>query len=179
MWSRPTPAPTRGCPAMRTGRSGSLTSKARDLTVMGHVTRAEIDRVAGIFRQSEPHLGRVLVMHHNVLRGEASHRMGLTRWQKVHRWLMDSGAELVLCGHDHLEKADVMGGVVISCAGSLSARQFEGRTASFQRIVLEENSIQVEPYRWDADLKRFRRSDVFAFARKGARRDAREPAGAV
>ena len=44
---------------------------------------------------------RILALHHNVLRGQISNRWGLARPLEAQQRLVASGAELVLCGHDH------------------------------------------------------------------------------
>ena len=79
---------------------------------------------------------------------------------------MESGAEVVLCGHDHQERADVLDArVVASCAGTLSTRSRGGRPSVFHRVIVEEQAVQVELYRWESDQRAFRRSHVHAFAR--------------
>jgi len=157
----------------------SLGPDPREWTVTGHLTAREMERVSAVFQRAEPGQARIIVMHHNVLRGEQSGRMGLVRWKRVHRWLMESGADLVLCGHDPLNKTDVMGGVVISCAGALARRAPEDRPAAFHRIVIEETAIQIEPYLWDRDRRHFRRTDVLAFARQRVKHVEPVPAGII
>ena len=147
---------------------GSLTPKPRDIGVKGHLPKKEIQRVAGVFAAAPPDLARVLVLHHNVLRGDISQRMGLSRWRQAQRRILESGADVVLCGHDHQEGADVLSGkVVISTCGTLSSRTRGGRPSSFNLVTLEPTAVQVTFFRWDAERKRFRASDTFAFARHG------------
>jgi predicted phosphodiesterase len=106
------------------------------------------------------------VVHHNVLRGELSQRMGLARWRTAQKRILQSGADLVLCGHDHQEQADTLGGkVVVSCTGTLSTRSRGGRPSTFHRIIIDTDAIHVELFKWDGQRKVFKRSDVFAFAR--------------
>src|SRR5437870_8073406 len=62
-------------------------------------------RVRAVFTAAPAGQARVLVVHHNVLRGEISRRMGLARWRQAQRRIVESGAEVVLCGHDHQEGA--------------------------------------------------------------------------
>lgn len=149
---------------------GSLTPRLRDIAVKGHLRRREIRRVKALFDAAPAAQARVLVVHHNVLRGDLSARMGLARWRQAQRRIAESGAELVLCGHDHQEKADLANGVVVSCAGTLSTRSRGNRPAVFNRVIIEEDAIHVEFYRWEAEHRAFRRSDAHAFAR------ARKPA---
>lgn len=145
---------------------GSLTPRLRDIAVKGHLPKREARRVKALFGAAPLAQARVLVVHHNVLRGDLSERMGLARWRQAQRRIVESGAEVVLCAHDHQEKTEMLEGrVVVSCAGTLSTRSRGERPAVFHRLVIEAESIQVELYRWEADHRAFRRSDVHAFAR--------------
>ena len=60
---------------------GSLTLRVRDLAVKGHLPKREVARVRGLFDAAPREQARVLVVHHNVLRGDMSRRMGLARWR--------------------------------------------------------------------------------------------------
>jgi 3',5'-cyclic AMP phosphodiesterase CpdA len=145
---------------------GSLTPRLRDIAVKGHVPKKETDRVTTIFSRARPEQVKVLVVHHNVLRGDLSQRMGLARWKQAQRRILASGAEIVLCGHDHQEQTDMLEGrVVVSCTGTLSTRSRGQLPSTFHRILVDTDSIQVELFKWDGERNVFRRSDVFAFAR--------------
>jgi len=152
---------------------GSLTPRIRDVAVKGHLPKSQIRRAAELFAAAEPEQARVLVLHHNVLRGELSQRMGLARWKQAQQRIAASGADVVLCGHDHQEQADVlMDRVVVSCAGTLSTRSRGHRPSVFNRVTIEEGAIQVEFYRWDQDRGLFRRSDTYTFPRSRRVQDA-------
>ena len=156
---------------------GSLTLQPRDIAVKGHLPAEEIQRVTELFRQADPTQLRVLVVHHNVLPGEISGRMGLARWKRAQQRIVDSGAELVLCGHDHQESAQQLAGkVVVSCVGTLSQRSRGDRPSTFHRVCWDPESIQIEQYRWDGKRGLFKRSDVHAFSRTAKVREARVPA---
>jgi 3',5'-cyclic AMP phosphodiesterase CpdA len=144
---------------------GSLTPRLRDIAVKGHLPKAEIARAAAVFRRARPEQARVLVVHHNLLRGGLSRRMGLARWQVAQRRIVASGAEVVLCGHDHQEQVDTLGGVVVACAGTLSTRSRGNRPSVFFRVLIEPEAIHVQHYRWDAERGVFRRSDRHQFGR--------------
>jgi 3',5'-cyclic AMP phosphodiesterase CpdA len=145
---------------------GSLTPRLRDIAVKGHLPAREIRRVTGVFAGARAEQLRVLVLHHNVLRGDVSRRMGLARWRQAQRRVAACGADLVLCGHDHQEQADLLDRlVVVSCAGTLSRGSRGGRPPTFNRIVADDEAIHVEFYRWVAERRAFRRSDVHAFTR--------------
>jgi len=145
---------------------GSLTPRLRDLAVKGHLPKSEAARATAAFGAARPTQARVLVLHHNVLRGALSDRMGLARWRVAQRRIVATGADVVLCGHDHQEQVDTLGGAVIACAGTLSTRSRGKRPPVFFRVLIEDDAIHVEHYRWDAAARVFRRSDVHQFARR-------------
>ena len=126
----------------------------------------EAERVKILFDKAEPVQLRALVVHHNVLRGEISARMGLARWRQAQKQIVESGAEIVFCGHDHQEGAEVLDGkVVVSSAGTLCSRTRGGRPSVFNRIRWDDDTIYIEMYRWESDLCLFKRNEVHAFAR--------------
>ena len=145
---------------------GSLTFRVRDLAVKGHLPKGELQRVKQLFAAAPPDQARVLVIHHNVLRGEISGRMGLARWRQAQRRIVESGAELVLCGHDHQEGADMLQGrVVVSTASTLCTRTRGGRPSSFNFVTIEPSAVHITVFRWETERGKFRASDTFAFAR--------------
>lgn len=147
---------------------GSLTPRLRDIAVKGHLPRKEIRRAVDVFARARPEQARILVLHHNVLRGDLSRRMGLARWRQAQRRIAECGAELVLCGHDHQEQVGTLGDVVVACAGTLCSRSRGNRPAVFFRIVIEDAAMHVEQYRWDRAHGVFRRSDRHQFPRRSA-----------
>jgi 3',5'-cyclic AMP phosphodiesterase CpdA len=149
---------------------GSLTLRLRDIAVKGHLPKKEIQRVQKIFAGADANLPKVLVMHHNVLRGELSKRMGLARWRTAQQRIVAAGTDIVLCGHDHQEGAEMLDGrVVVSTAGTLSTRARGGRPVSFNFVTIDPAAVQVTFFRWDAAKQRFQPSDTAAFARKAPR----------
>ena len=144
---------------------GSLTPRLRDIAVKGHLPKKEAQRVRQVFAAAEPGVARVLVVHHNVLRGTISKRMGLARWKGAQKRILESGADVVLCSHDHEEGADLLGGrVVVSTAGTLSTRSRPGKAPSFSMVTIDDAAVQVTFFRWNAK-DRFQPSDTAAFAR--------------
>jgi predicted phosphodiesterase len=77
-----------------------------------------------------------------------------------------AGADLVLCGHDHQELVDVLDGTVVACAGTLCTRSRGHRPSVFFRVVIEDEAIEVEQYRWEATQAGFRHSDKHQFGRR-------------
>jgi len=156
---------------------GSLTWNLRDMAVKGHLPRSETNRVRKIFSKASPDLAKVLVVHHNVLAGGTG-RMGLARWRSAHRRLLETGADVILCGHDHYEGAgQIEGGVAVSTSGTHSYRQRGGRPSVFNLVTVEETSVHIQHFRWVADERQFIPSDKFSFARKGAPKVAVSVAG--
>jgi predicted phosphodiesterase len=94
--------------------------------------------------------------------------MGLARWRQAQQRIVASGADVVLCGHDHQEQVETLGGAVIACAGTLSTRSRGNRPSVFFRLLIEPDAIHVEQYRWDAARRVFRRSDRHQFSRRRA-----------
>ncbi len=145
---------------------GSLTPNLNDLAVKGHLPRRETDRIRRMFERAAAGAARIVVLHHNVLRGELSERMGLAHWRSAQRRLAATGAEVILCGHDHQEGAgQIDGRVVVSTCGTPSSRTRGGRASVFNVVRIQSDRVQVEHYRWEAGGRAFHRSDVAAFAR--------------
>jgi 3',5'-cyclic AMP phosphodiesterase CpdA len=147
---------------------GSLTWNPNDISVKGHLPRRETDHARAVFARAPAGVARVLVIHHNVLAGSISRRMGLARWRGAHRRLLATGADLVLCGHDHQEGAGQLEGrVAVSTSGTHSFRVRGGRPSVFNVIRIEEAVIHIQHWRWDAAVGHFVPSDRFSFSRQG------------
>ena len=148
--------------------AGSLTWNLRDVAVKGHLPRSETDRVTAIFGNAPPAVARVLVTHHNVLRGPVSRRMGLARWRSAHRRLLATGADVVLCGHDHHEGAgQIDGTVAVSTSGTHSSRSRGGRPSVFNLVSIDSGAVHIQHYRWEPSSRLFHRSDASSIARAG------------
>jgi len=159
---------------------GSLTWNLRDVAVKGHLPRSETRRVQRIFARASADAARVLVMHHNILPGALSRRMGLARWRSAHRRLIETGADVVLCGHDHQEGAgQVEGGPTVSTSGTPSLRSRGGRPSIFNLVQIESSVVHVQHYRWEPADQRFVQSDRFSFARQVAPEPVVSTAGGV
>lgn len=147
---------------------GSLTWNLRDVAVKGHVPRSETNRVKRVFARAQADAARVLVIHHNILPGALSRRVGLAWWRSAQRRLVGTGAEVVLCGHDHQEGAGQVDAMTVSTAGTHSFRSRNGRPSVFNVVRVEAFVVHVQHYRWDAAEQRFLESDRFSFARRAA-----------
>ena len=130
-----------------------------------------------IFASAPPGLVKVLVVHHNVLAGGTG-RMGLARWRSAHKRLLATGADVILCGHDHHEGAgQIEGGLAVSTAGTHSYRQRGGRPSVFNLVTIDEQSVHIQHYRWVSEQRHFIPSDKVSFGRKGTPKVAVSVAG--
>ena len=131
---------------------GSLTKRFRDLGVIGHVKRADIERVREIFTSASPDAARIVMIHHNPIRGELSGRHGLANTDQALHAFASLGTELVLCGHDHLQALHTVEtgvhGLVISTAGTISNRIRPGRASSFNMVEIEDHEIHITAHAW-------------------------------
>lgn len=135
---------------------GSMTWNQRDLAVKGHLPAGEVVRARAIFAEAPAGTLRVLAVHHNVLRGEISQRMGLARWRQAQRRLEASGADLILCGHDHQEGIGRIGPrLVVGTASTHSNRTRGKRPSVFNVVTVDATSLTVQQMRWDRDHGRF------------------------
>lgn len=146
----------------------TITKRLRDLSIVGAVTDAQLNRVAAECSATPPAAARVVVMHHNPVRGDLSRRFGITRPSTVLQAFARSGVDLILCGHDHQEQVAQLadhGGVVVCTAGTLSDRSRGGRPSSFFEIVLDATSIRVVTHAWSDARGVFESSTARCFER--------------
>ena len=145
---------------------GSLTWNLNNLAVMGHLPAAEILKATRYFQAAPPGAVRVLAVHHNVLPGAISRRMGLARWDRAQQRLRASGADLILCGHDHQEGAgQIDGTVVVSTAGTHTGRTRGKRASAFNLVSVTQDSIDIQHMRWDRSQHGFLPADLARFGR--------------
>ena len=146
--------------------AGSMTWNLNDMAVKGHLPDSEVVRASRYFASAPPEAVRVLVVHHNVLRGDISRRMGLARWRRAHQQLRATGADLILCGHDHQDSSgQIDGSVVVSTTGTLTSRTRGQRPSAYNVITVEPDSITVRHYRWDEGSTSFLPSDQSRYGR--------------
>lgn len=134
----------------------SLTWRLRDISIIGIVRREQIDRLRRTFAESPAGDARVVVMHHNPIKGELSQRHGLKHTARILGALADMSVDLVLCGHDHQDAVHYIEhtkkGTVISTAGTVSNRMRGGRPSSVNSIRLSPDTIDVSTLVWsDSD----------------------------
>ena len=137
----------------------TLTWNLRDLSVIGYVRAEQIDRAAREFAQAPREAARVIVMHHNPVRGELSGRHGLRNTRKVLSAFERLEVDLVCCGHDHQEAVHYIEhtrrATIISTAGTISNRQRGGRPSSVNSIHITEKQIEVTTLIWSDEQRNF------------------------
>ncbi|HEY0527860.1 MAG TPA: metallophosphoesterase [Gemmatimonadaceae bacterium] len=137
----------------------TLTWNLRDISIIGDLNRKQIDKAREIFEKSAPRDARVIVMHHNPVRGELSQRHGLKNTQRILGAFAEMGVDLVLCGHDHQESVHYIEhtrkGTVISTAGTVSNRSRGGRPSSVNVIDIGPKTIEVHTRVWSRESRTF------------------------
>jgi 3',5'-cyclic AMP phosphodiesterase CpdA len=130
----------------------TLTWNLRDISIIGIVRRTQVERLRRVFAAAPPDDARVIVMHHNPMRGELSQRHGLKNTKRVLGAFADLAVDLVLCGHDHQDAIHYIEhtrkGTVISTAGTVSNRMRGGRPSSVNSIRITKESIEVATLVW-------------------------------
>lgn len=137
----------------------TLTWNMRDISIIGDVRRSQIEEARAAFTKSPEGDARVIVMHHNPVRGELSQRHGLKNTKKILGAFAELGVDVVLCGHDHQEAIHYVEhtkkGTVISTAGTVSNRSRGGRPSSVNVILLSSRQIEVSTSVWSDKLRTF------------------------
>jgi 3',5'-cyclic AMP phosphodiesterase CpdA len=135
----------------------TLTWNLRDISIIGIIRRSQIDRLRRVFAEVPASDARVIVMHHNPMKGELSQRHGLKDTSRALGAFADLQADLVLCGHDHQDAVHYVEhtrkGTVISTAGTVSNRMRGGRPSSVNSIRITPEHIEVSTLVWsESDL---------------------------
>jgi 3',5'-cyclic AMP phosphodiesterase CpdA len=166
-----------GCNTAHGISRGSLTRRFQDLGVIGSVRKDDVAKVREAFEAAPGDAARIVMIHHNPIRGESSGRHGLANTDEALRAFARLGAELVLCGHDHQEAVHAVeqgkGGLVISTAGTISNRIRGGRASSFNLVTITEGELKITTHSWRPQGG-FHPAREHAFRRR--LQDARRPA---
>jgi 3',5'-cyclic AMP phosphodiesterase CpdA len=137
----------------------TLTWNMRDLSIIGFVREEQLARAAAQFASVPPGDARVLVLHHNAMKGELSRRHGLRNSARVHEAMQSMQVDLVLCGHDHQESVHFIEHptkrMTVSTAGTISDRGRGGRPSSANSIRITSDSIDVQTLIWSAEQRAF------------------------
>jgi 3',5'-cyclic AMP phosphodiesterase CpdA len=147
----------------------SLTWRLRDISIIGIIRRSQLERLRELFAKVPPGDVRVVVMHHNPVKGELSQRHGLKDTKRALGAFAEMEVDLVLCGHDHQDAIHYIEhtkrGTVISTAGTVSNRMRGGRPSSVNSISITSEKIEVSTLVWNAAAGGFVSGPVKCFAR--------------
>jgi 3',5'-cyclic AMP phosphodiesterase CpdA len=154
---------------------GSITRRFRDLGVIGYVKHADVERVREVFASAAPDAARIVMIHHNPIRGELTGRHGLANTEQALHAFASVGTELILCGHDHLQAIHTVErgvhGLVISTAGTISNRLRPGRASSLNLVNIDEHNLRITTYTWQND-EGFTPSEERSYTRRALSRPA-------
>lgn len=133
---------------------GSLTKRFKDLGVIGHVRSQDVQRAEKAFSSAAPDAARIVMIHHNPIKGSLSGRHGLANTDQALDAFAEIGADLVLCGHDHLEAVHTVEeshpSLIISTAGTISNRLKPGRASSFNLVNFSNAELHLTTYYWQS-----------------------------
>jgi 3',5'-cyclic AMP phosphodiesterase CpdA len=133
----------------------TLTWNYRDVSIIGDLREEQIEYAKRQFDASPPEDTRIIVMHHNPMKGELSRRHGVVNTKRVLGAFARLGVDLVMCGHDHQEAIHYVEhtrkGTVISTAGTVSNRSRGGRPSSLNIITLVDGAIEISTSIWSGD----------------------------
>jgi len=148
---------------------GTITWNPRDVGVVGNMSGAQIAEARKKFDATPQDNHRVIVMHHNPLRGEISNRYGLSRPARAAKAFADLRIDLVLCGHDHQEAIyhieHTQYGTIVCTAGTVSDRTRGQRPSAINIVSLSPEGIEIEPQIWSVDAQNFLPAPVKRFSR--------------
>jgi 3',5'-cyclic AMP phosphodiesterase CpdA len=137
----------------------TLTWNFRDLSIIGYLREEQLAFAAAEFSRTPPTDARVIVMHHNPVKGELSQRHGLRNTARILGAFADLAVDLVCCGHDHQEAVHYIEhtkkGTIISTAGTISNRGRGGRPSSINTICVSEKDIDLRSLLWSAEARAF------------------------
>lgn len=147
----------------------TLTTRPRDLSVVGALRPAQWERARRLFAEAPAGDLKVLVFHHNLLRGDLSRRWGLASRADGIGDALGTGADLVLNGHDHQTRIDAVEvgarRMVVSHSTTLCTRTRGGLPAAFQEIEVTPAAVTVRACVWDAAAGDFTPRPERRFAR--------------
>jgi 3',5'-cyclic AMP phosphodiesterase CpdA len=148
----------------------TLTTRPRDLSVVGAVRGRQWERARLAFALAPVNDLKIVVIHHNLLKGNISRRWGLASREFGIVDAALAGADVVCCGHDHEEHVAEVGSaqrkLVVSTAGTLTNRTRGGRPGAWNLIEADEGVVRVTLYEWERAAREFRPMRKNAYSRR-------------
>ncbi len=147
----------------------TLTTRLRDLSVVGAVLPAQWARATATLASARAGDLKVLLLHHNLLAGTLSRRWGLTSRAAGIDQAAATGCDLVLCGHDHEARVEEVARngrrFVVSQVNTISDRSRGGRPASFHEVSWDAAHVTVRRQEWSTPTGDFVEAQSWSFAR--------------
>lgn len=138
----------------------TLTTRLKDISIVGAIRAEQWAHAKAVFAAAPARDLKVLVFHHNLLRGDLSRRWGLAKRADAINDALGTGADIVLNGHDHQTRIEeiALGGakkLVVSHTASFCERTRGGLPAAFQEIEVEPSRMIVRSCAWSDAAKDF------------------------
>lgn len=134
-------------------RPYTLTTRLRDLSVVGAVRPEQWAHARATFAAVPAGDLKVLVFHHNLLRGDLSARWGLVNRAAGIDEALATGADLVLNGHDHQTRIEAVERgarrMIVSHSTTLCDRTRGGLPSAFQEIEVAPDAVTLRAVVWD------------------------------
>lgn len=147
----------------------TLTTRLRDIAVVGVVRPEQWEKARAAFAAAPAGDLKVLVFHHNLLRGDLSQRWGLVNRAAGIGEALATGADLVLNGHDHQTRIEAVEvgprRMVVSHSTTLCDRTRGGLPSAFQEIEVSPTELVLRACVWSQDAGDFTPREDRCFAR--------------
>lgn len=130
----------------------AVTWYPRDWRVKGGLTDDQLADARARLAASPAEDLRILVVHHNVVKGRLSNRWGLKRPHAVLDAIAQARPHVVCTGHDHEERLEVVeragGRFLVSTANTLSSRMRGRRASSLTIIEAEDRTVRATAWEY-------------------------------
>jgi 3',5'-cyclic AMP phosphodiesterase CpdA len=149
-------------------RPFTITRRLKDVSIVGRIRPEQWQRARTIFGAAPAGDLKVLVFHHNLLRGDLSRRWGLANRADGIAEALATGADLVMNGHDHQTRIDSIElgtrRMVVSASTTLCGRTRGGLPAAFQEVEVTPTELRIRSCVWESASLDFapRQDRVFA-----------------
>ncbi len=142
----------------------TLTWNPRDLRVKGGLTDAQLYGAKQRLAAAPVGDLRVLVVHHNVVRGRLSNRWGMAQPQRILDGIADMKAHIVCSGHDHEERIEIIERrgrkFMVSTSNTLSSRMRGHRPSAFNTISFCNGELSAKSWTFDSESSSFVEGDA-------------------